>query len=777
MNFTVSGLFTLFLQPGKYLLQCYGADGAGSYSGKGGYSRGIIRITKNTDIFINVGGKGNEAIIRTAYGGYNGGGNGYTNKKDYSDAEMARSLPTNDTPPIIQNPVSGNPQVFGGGGASDIRIGSDSLNNRVIVAGGGGGGVYLSYYQPNEKLRYGGGEKVENYLYGLGQDCPTNFDDNYVSYCGGGGGGWYGGRAGVNSSGNGGSGFVYTFHTNQNLKTITGSKLNFINLTSDAYLIKPFTTFTTPYYESDTHFGYQFEDVTEQNEWQKPDPNNGDGFVKITPLESYSTITDNGIIYNCDANNCGVLAIGEQTYVQIPSTVQTRIVNRIEEYACFGKENLTTLYLPDTIEEIREGAFFCAINLNTIVFGASSKLRTIGPLAFSNTSIIRLTLPSSLKLIDKYAFRYSKLQSIIFNEELEEIGKYAFSNTNLESVRIFSKLKTIGDFAFSNNENLNNASFLAGTNLINVGVNCFANSNITDFEMSPNLEYLSSYMFYNTSKLNSITFPQNGKLKIIKDYCFKDSKMPQISIPSTVVSIGEYAFSPNIINGPNSLSIYSVTFSNQSKLKVLKTRCFCGSYITNITIPKTVEFIGSHAFTFCNKLTSISFESGSNLAFIGDACFSNTNITSFVVPNSLTLISGSAFSGCDQLSLVTFEEGSYCTTIFGIAFSGTKVTSITIPPSVVTIRSQAFVNCDSLKQVITCNELIVFANDAFLFCRSLKFVNVSVDYIYDNAAGLPVVRNINTCPRISSTINIKPIPIRKQTCVPSYLKLTRIHRR
>ena len=71
----------------------------------GGYSSGVLSLVKSGNIYVYVGGQGSSSAIT---GGFNGGGSGIRNGR-------------------------------GGGGASDIRIGQDSLYSRAIVAGGGGG--------------------------------------------------------------------------------------------------------------------------------------------------------------------------------------------------------------------------------------------------------------------------------------------------------------------------------------------------------------------------------------------------------------------------------------------------------------------------------------------------------------------------------------------------------------------------------------------------------------------------------------------------------------
>lgn len=77
----------------------------------GGYSCGNITLTENTVLFLYTGSKGYDRVETTVF---NGGGIAESSS-DYNSGS--------------------------GGGASDIRIKTDSLYARVIVAGGGGGGA------------------------------------------------------------------------------------------------------------------------------------------------------------------------------------------------------------------------------------------------------------------------------------------------------------------------------------------------------------------------------------------------------------------------------------------------------------------------------------------------------------------------------------------------------------------------------------------------------------------------------------------------------------
>ena len=120
---------TLILPTGSYKLECWGAQGGGwtnNIGGNGGYSTGILTLTTDTTLYLYAGGQGYETLASAGPegGGFNGGGNGNWNGGTLSG--------------------TGNLTGCGGGGASDIRIGTDSLYARVIVAGGGGGAGYYN---------------------------------------------------------------------------------------------------------------------------------------------------------------------------------------------------------------------------------------------------------------------------------------------------------------------------------------------------------------------------------------------------------------------------------------------------------------------------------------------------------------------------------------------------------------------------------------------------------------------------------------------------------
>lgn len=264
MDFNYTGsVQSKTLKPGTYTLECWGGQG-GTYSsyigGYGGYSKGTITLAKTTTVYVSVGGAGSSSSTTA---GFNGGGTGISSGR-------------------------------GGGGATDVRIGKNSLYSRVIVAGGGGGaGVTSANANP---CGCGGGEYGGDGYYNdttgsytIGQNrCGGSASQtaggktwststqatfgqggNASGYsCGGGGGGWYGGGGAYDNDsdsdgrwGGGGSGYVYTSSTAKNYPN--GCLLNSTHYLTNAKTIAGNKSFKSPTGKNETgHTGNGFCRIT-----------------------------------------------------------------------------------------------------------------------------------------------------------------------------------------------------------------------------------------------------------------------------------------------------------------------------------------------------------------------------------------------------------------------------------------------------------------------------------------------------------------------------------
>ena len=127
-----------------------------------------------------------------------------------------------------------------------------------------------------------------------------------------------------------------------------------------------------------------------------------------------------------------------------------------------------------------------------------------------------------------------------------------------------------------------------------------------------------------------------SSLKVIGSGAFQGSSLTSVTIPSSVVRIGENAFASAHLEQGN---IETLKFEKDSHLITIygsngseyHKGAFEGNKLSNVIIPKSVEYIGYRAFAD-NNLTTVSFEANSKLKYMDSSVFGrNSN------PINLTL--------------------------------------------------------------------------------------------------------------------------------------------
>ncbi len=322
----------------------------------------------------------------------------------------------------------------------------------------------------------------------------------------------------------------------------------------------------------------------------------------------------------------------------------------------------------------------------------------------------RLEIPETLdgypvRGIEYRAFENCRdLTSVTIPNSVTRIGNYAFSGCGgLLSVTIGDGVKNIGDGAFENCGGLtsfsvdgNNGSYSAlnGLLLSKDGKTVLFGVN-GDVAIPDSVTYIGSYAFKGSSGLTSVTIPDS--VTSIGSYAFEDCDgLTSVTIPDSVTSIGYHAFSN--CGGLTSFSVDGNNGSYSSSNGLLLSKY--GNTLLfgvngDVTIPDSVTYIGSYAFSGCNGLTSVT------------------------IPNSVTSIGDDAFSGCSSLTSVTI--GSGVTSIGNSAFYGCNgLTSVTIPDSVMSIGNYAFRGCSGLASVTIGNGVTSIGNSAFYGCRGLR---------------------------------------------------------
>lgn len=170
-------------------------------------------------------------------------------------------------------------------------------------------------------------------------------------------------------------------------------------------------------------------------------------------------------------------------------------------------------------------------------------------------------------------------------------------------------------------------------------LSCWASVTIDDISYTLNSDGTS--VASNGTSTGNIIIPEyitDGKntytVTAIGNYAFANTSITSISLPSTITSIGNGAFSPctklNNINIPeNVTTIGSCAFSGCTSL-------------TTITIPAKVTSVGDHAFKDCTNLASVTI--GATVSSLGDYVFETcTSLTSITCNGAAASLGTDAF--------------------------------------------------------------------------------------------------------------------------------------
>ncbi len=328
----------------------------------------------------------------------------------------------------------------------------------------------------------------------------------------------------------------------------------------------------------------------------------------------------------------------------------------------------TNFSLSDENFEIKDGVLLQYKGSETEV-GIPEGVTVIGEMAFYQSDIVGVTIPSSVISLERGAFsKCNNLRAVELPDSVVRIGEQAFYQCgNLMSVRIPNSVTVIGHSAF------------------------FGCKNLGVIEIPESVRSIEANVFSDCTNLEKIV------------------------IPDSVESIGAWAFS-------NCSSLEEVVVSD-SVTAILNNTFYGCNQLKQIELPDSITTIGTSAFADCFGLTSVSVPN--TVTFIGADAFSNCeNLTYFDIPDAVTSIEAYTFRGCGNLqtidipdSVVSIGEGAF--TYCGLS------QKIELPDSVVSIGARAFEGCSDLKEIVIPDSVLSIESGAFHECNALKTIEIS----------------------------------------------------
>ena len=216
--------------------------------------------------------------------------------------------------------------------------------------------------------------------------------------------------------------------------------------------------------------------------------------------------------------------------------------------------------------------------------------------------------------------------------------------TSFNELQYFTGLTEICDNAFSECAEL--TSVVIPDNVTRIGEGAFwCNRKLTSVNIPKNVKSIEFGTFYSCHSLSSVTFPQG--LESIASWAFYACNLDVINIPSSVTKIGTDRSFPD--NSPSSIIVEDgnpVYDSRNNCNAIIDTRTntlLVGS--NNTIIPDDITYIGSWAFSGCDKIKTIKIPN--SVTCIDTWAFTGCkNMDTITIPNSVTVMKGAIFLDC-----------------------------------------------------------------------------------------------------------------------------------
>lgn len=235
------------------------------------------------------------------------------------------------------------------------------------------------------------------------------------------------------------------------------------------------------------------------------------------------------------------------------------------------RRKITKIILPETVQEIREGAFF------------------------NMPALVEINIPKGVRVIGESAFGLCRsLKNLVFPECLEKIGARAFYEMSaLEKIQIPKGVQEVGTEAFAKCDSLVKLTFF--NSLRKIGEGAFAHCcQLREISLGENVEEIGTYAFQCCTSLKNIVIP--GTVIEMKKRTFDEcSALESVQICEGVQEIADGVF----FNCPNLKEVFiPKSVQHLKSKKYVSGKCDVFEACPNLTVicPKK-----SRAEAYCKR--------------------------------------------------------------------------------------------------------------------------------------------------------------------------------
>ena len=435
---------------------------------------------------------------------------------------------------------------------------------------------------------------------------------------------------------------------------------------------------------------------------------------------------------------------GNTPFSDVTSVVFSNKVTTIPNSLFYGNTKLQSITIGDGVTTIGSSAFSSVgtdDGVEELQVTLGSNIEIIKNDAFNSCSKLKaITLPSKLKVIEQYAFSTTGLTAITIPESVDSLGSCVFGECHsLANIHINDKaeaLKMIAGYYGTFNYSEADKSVYLGRDL-KLSENSAPFINVTAVEFGPTITAISDNMFRDVTKLKSVIIGDG--VTTIGSYAFYNVGTDdgveelQVTLGSNIETIKNDAFN-------SCTKLKAITLP--SKLKVIEQWAFSSTALESITIPESVDSLGSRVFGECHSLANIhindkaealkmiagyygtfNYSEADKSVYLGrDLKLSENsapfiNVTAVEFGPTITAISDNMFRDVTKLKSVIIGDG--VTTIGSYAFynvgtdDGVEELQVTLGSNIETIKNDAFNSCSKLKAITLPSKLKVIEQYAF----------------------------------------------------------------